>query len=606
MAAFSRRARAWPRPDRPLRQQAPLRGRAGFRLARVIRLKSLFVMATPSPPTRQAQLSQLAFLATACGIAFFWQLGGIGLLGPDEPRYAQVAREMWARGDWVTPTLGGTTWLEKPALLYWLIGLSYQLTGFNEWGARLPSAVAATLTVLALSALRPAHLGWTAAVIAATSPLTLAFARAASFEALLALAITSSLLTFHLTFEAARLGQLKTAAIARHLFYAALGVGLLAKGLVGLVLPLGSIALYALLAPEIRRQPRQALQALRPLTGGLILLTVAGAWYAPVIARHGWAFVEEFFIAHHFQRFTSNRFRHPGPVYYYAPIVLAGLLPWTPFLVVGFCRSLFALLASPDSDSGKTSLQAPKSIIRLALCSFSFPILFFSLSGSKLPGYILPAIPFASILAAYGLWSLSARMRILWLAVSGLSQVGLYVGLQLFINKDLLEQALDLAKLLPGGLLIIALGASAIYATQPTQSVIRLASVTLGIVIWLASYFPVIEAKFSTKGLTPFIARAARPGEKVAFFHCREYAPVFYNPAQMTCCDAAREPSQLPDLAAVEAEVARRGALLVVFPQRKRGDLEASGAYVVTPLGEAGRFALARLALAQAGEVGHD
>ncbi len=560
------------------------------------------------PDLTKPTAGQVAFLALACGFAFFWQLGSLGLLGPDEPRYAQVAREMWERGDWVTPTLGGTTWLEKPALLYWLIGLSYQLTGYNEWGARLPSAVAATLTALALGAALPVRLGWSAAVIAVTNPLLLAFGRAATFEAILTLAVTSSILMFHMSLEAARQGRALAAAGARRLFYASLGVGLLAKGLAGLVLPLGSLALYALLAPEIRRHPRQTLRALRPLTGSLILLGVAGAWYIPVIAQHGWAFIEEFFIAHHFQRFASNRFRHPGPAYYYAPIVLAGLLPWTPFLLAGLCHSLFAIFtpSAAATDSESASLHAPASLVRLALCSFSFPILFFSASGSKLPGYILPAIPFASILAAYGLWKLSDRMRIACLAIAGLSQVGLYIGLQIFIHKTLSEQTLSLAKLLPGGLLIIALGASAIYARQLTQAVVRLASVMLALVIWLTTYFPLIELKFSTKALSPIIARASRPGEKVAFFHCREYAPVFYNPAQMTCCDAAREPSQLPDLAAVEAEVARRGALLVVFPQGKRSDLATSSAYAFESLGEAGRFALARVASAQAGEGGHD
>lgn len=85
-------------------------------------------------PSRSDAAYLAAYLALACGIAFFWQLGNLGLVGPDEPRYAQVAREMWQRGDWLTPTLGGTTWFEKPALLYWLMGFSFQLVGFNEWG----------------------------------------------------------------------------------------------------------------------------------------------------------------------------------------------------------------------------------------------------------------------------------------------------------------------------------------------------------------------------------------------------------------------------------------------------------------------------------------
>ncbi|MCS7080332.1 MAG: glycosyltransferase family 39 protein [Chloracidobacterium sp.] len=531
-------------------------------------------------------------LVLACGVAFFWRLGDLGLLGPDEPRYARVAREMWTQGEWITPTLGKTPWFEKPALLYWLIGLGYHLIGVNEWAVRLPSAVAATLTVLALSALRPAHLGWSAALIATTSPLMLAFARAATFEALLTFAVTISLLMFHLSFEAVQSGWRMTVDFARVLFYVFLGIGLLAKGLVGLVLPVGSILLYALVVPDVRRQPAFFLRTLRPLTGLFITAAVAGIWYIPVMAQHGWAFVEEFFIAHHFQRFTSNRFRHPGPAYYYAPIVLLGVLPWTPFLLAGLYRSLRRLWRPNKLENALS--EAPQSLIWLALCAFTFPILFFSFSGSKLPGYVLPAIPFAAILAAYGFWSLSARMRTLWLGVAGLGQVGLYIGLQIFIDKSLMEKTLSFIELFAGGLLVAGLGVSAVYAAQPSDALLRLSGGTLLLVLWLTTSFPALEAKFSTKGLSAAIDRAAQPGEIVAFFGCREYAPVFYNPAYTTCCDATREPYHLPNQAAVAAAVAERRTLLVVVPKARLAMLQSS-AYTLTLLGEAGRFTLARL-----------
>ncbi|MFQ3581277.1 MAG: glycosyltransferase family 39 protein [Chloracidobacterium sp.] len=560
-------------------------------------------MPDPLSPIARPSVRQVAFLLVTCGVAFFWQLGGLGLLGPDEPRYAQVAREMWQRGDWITPTLGGTTWFEKPALLYWLIGLTCQVTGFNEWGARLPSAIAATLTVLALGCLRPIHLGWTAAVITATSPLLLAFARATTFEALLTFAITSSILMFYLSFRATSQGHLKTAAITRWLVYVALGVGVLAKGLVGLVLPLGSLALFMLLTPDLRQRPWQAFWRCRPVLGGLIFAGVAGLWYAPVIAQHGWAFIEEFFIAHHLQRFTSNRFRHPGPPYYYVPIVLAGIIPWTPFWLVGVYRAISDGLTKPNPE--KASMTDSQLLIRLALCAFLFPLLFFSISGSKLPGYILPAIPFAGILAAHGLWSLSTKTRLPWLLLASLSQIILYVVFQIAIHKNFPEKDLDTWHLLLGGWLITAFGISAMYADEPSQATVRLAGVSLGMVLWLTTYFPVIEGRFSTKPLATIIAREARPGEIVAFFRCREYAPVFYNPGHTTCCDAAREPNQLPDPAAVEAEVRKRGGLLVIFPQRELAALQ-SAAYTLRPLGTAGRFTLARLVSTQAGEIGHD
>lgn len=553
-------------------------------------------MAISSRPERRVQLGFLVFPALVCGVAFFPRLGGVGLLGPDEPRYARVAWEMWTRGDWITPTLGGTTWFEKPALLYWLIGLSCRITGFNEWGARLPSAVAATLTVLALACVRPARLGWTAAVMTATSPLMLAFGRAAAFEAVLTLSVTASILMFHLSSEADRRERTTTAVVARTLFYVCLGIGLLAKGLIGVVLPFGALTLYALMTPDIRRRPWSFIRTLRPLTGLPITAAVAGVWYVPVITHHGWAFIEEFFIAHHFQRFTSNRFRHPGPPYYYAPILLLGMLPWTPFLLVGLYRSLpwTRRTGKTENTPENTSDEASQTLIRLALAAFAFPVLFFSFSGSKLPGYILPAVPFAGLLAAHGFWSLSARLRTLCLGVAGLGLVGLHIGLEIAAHKNLLGKILDGVSLFVGGLLLAGLGVSAVYVRRPSCALLCLAGGMLGLVLRLTTYFPAVEAKFSSKGVSAVIERTARSGELVAFFQCREYAPVFYNPAHTGCCDAAREPYHLPDPAAVAAAVAERRTLLVVFPA-VRAEALRSPAYTVTPLGAAGRFALARL-----------
>lgn len=579
-----------------------------------------------TPARRSPSLSNLPSLVLAGGLAFFWQLGNLGLVGPDEPRYARVALEMWQRGDWLTPTLGGAPWFEKPVLLYWLMGLSFQWVGINEWGARLPSAIAAALTVLLLGSLR-SSLGPVAALLAATSPLMLAFARAATFEALLTLATTAATLAFYLSFEAARHARPTHASLTRYLFYVALGVGMLAKGLVGLVLPLGSLGLYILLTPDLRQRPWMTLRHLRPVTGSLLVVIVAGAWYIPVTVAHGWPFIEEFFIAHHFQRFTSNRFRHPGPVYYYVPIVLAGLLPWSPWLVAGLYRWIRpgqpsvappeAAENTSENTSGNilenTSAQRDESLVRLAFCGFITPLLFFSFSGSKLPGYILPAVPFAALLAAYGLHRLSSGQHLVWLSLASLTQVGLYIGLQLGVLELGAKKTLSAAPFVLGGCAVLGLGISAIHARTRPSGVFRLALAQLGLVLWLTTQFPILEPQVSTKPLTTTIAQYAQPGELVVFFRCREYAPVFYNPGHTTCCDAAREPNQLSDPAALAEAVVRHHSLLVIFPHREQAALDTK-AHTFSLLRTAGRFALARLATTtpsalptstQPREVGH-
>ena len=139
--------------------------------------------------SRQTRLRELLLLTGLCGFFFFFRLSAIGLLGPDEPRYAQVAREMLARHDWVTPVLYHHTWLEKPILLYWGEMLSYSVFGVSDWAARVPSALAATLlvfgTFLAVRRIRyTARLD--AALMVASSVLILGFARAAATDMLLA------------------------------------------------------------------------------------------------------------------------------------------------------------------------------------------------------------------------------------------------------------------------------------------------------------------------------------------------------------------------------------------------------------------------------------
>src|SRR6195256_4033418 len=136
-------------------------------------------------------------LAGFCAFLFFFGLGYFGLIGPDEPRYAQVAREMLARHDWITPTLGGKPWLEKPALYYWQAMLAYSLFGVSDWAARLPSAVDATLMVVAIYLfLRRFRPGFQldGALMAASASGVIGFARAASMDMPLAAAFTIAIL----------------------------------------------------------------------------------------------------------------------------------------------------------------------------------------------------------------------------------------------------------------------------------------------------------------------------------------------------------------------------------------------------------------------------
>jgi 4-amino-4-deoxy-L-arabinose transferase-like glycosyltransferase len=332
----------------------------------------------------------LFFLAAAA--FYFYGLGHLPLIGPDEPRYAEVAREMYLRGDMVTPTLGGHTWFEKPALLYWMMAGSYRLFGVTEWAARLGPAICGLLTVLLIYLMgrriersrdderEAGGLGLWSGVALASSVGLIIFSRGASFDVVVTMTITLALVSFFVSeIDEKRRSWLLAG------FYAGVGASLLAKGLVGIVVPFGVIGLYYLLR---RRWPAKA--TLVSATWGVPLaLAVAAPWYAPVIARHGWTFLDEFFIQHHFARYVSNKYHHPQPFYFYLPVMTLLALPWTAFLVAGLIR---ARRWNWREETVESKFQI------FALAWLIAPVLFFSFSGSKLPGYVLPALPGAALL----------------------------------------------------------------------------------------------------------------------------------------------------------------------------------------------------------------
>jgi 4-amino-4-deoxy-L-arabinose transferase-like glycosyltransferase len=328
-------------------------------------------------------------------VAYFYGLGAVPLMGPDEPRYAQVAHEMFARGDWVTPTLGGHTWFEKPALLYWLMEVMYALFGVTEFAARFGSALSGMLTVLLAGwAARRAEfesgeglrgLGVTCAAVVASTLGLLVFARASSFDTLLTTTVTGALACFYCS-EVERGAGRKTWLVG---FYGFIGASLLAKGLVGVVISGAVIIVYCV----FRRRWPGVLRLGLPW-GVLLASIVAAIWYGPVIARHGHAFVDEFFVQQHFARYISNKYHHPQPFWFYLPVTLGLALPWTVFLFSGI------------AGAAETNARAEDAAGKLRVLSLAWlvvPVLFFSVSGSKLPGYVLPALPGAALLAGDGL-----------------------------------------------------------------------------------------------------------------------------------------------------------------------------------------------------------
>jgi 4-amino-4-deoxy-L-arabinose transferase-like glycosyltransferase len=307
------------------------------------------------------------------GVCLFSGLNTLGLVGPDEPRYAAIARAMAETRDWVTPRLWGTPWFEKPILYYWTAATSIRLFGVSEFSLRLPSALAGLLAVAAAAwtALRSYGMR-TACYALLMLPATvamIAFARAATPDMLFAAFLTAALAAAIEILQKPRPGTL-----ARILFGVFLGAGVLAKGPAAVLLAGGGVLLWSALSGRWRA----SLRFLHPV---LVVAACATAlpWYI-VCALRNPDFLRSFLWQHNFERYLTPVFEHRQPVWFFGYILALAVIPWTGMLV-----SLFGRLAHRDSWKDSPGL--------LLACWSGFTFLFFSFSESKLPSYILPAIP---------------------------------------------------------------------------------------------------------------------------------------------------------------------------------------------------------------------
>ncbi|MGA8490355.1 MAG: glycosyltransferase family 39 protein [Terriglobales bacterium] len=324
-------------------------------------------------------------LAGFCGFLFFFGLAYFGLIGADEPRYAQVAREMLARHDWITPTLGGQPWLEKPPLYYWQVMLAYAVFGVSDWAARLPSAVDATLMVVAaylfLKRFRPGF-QLDGALMTASAAGVIGFARAASTDMPLAAMFTIAMLAWYAWYESKSRGYLAA-------FYCFLAVGTLAKGPVALLLAAMIIVIFA-----VTKSDYGLLWRTLWVPGILLFCALALPWYVAVQMKNP-EFFRIFILEHNFARFGTNLYRHKEPFWYYAPVVLLGLIPWTVFVAAALVETIRVWCAER-----KEMLASEDALNVFLVIWLVVPVIFFSLSQSKLPGYIVPALPAGTLLLA--------------------------------------------------------------------------------------------------------------------------------------------------------------------------------------------------------------
>jgi 4-amino-4-deoxy-L-arabinose transferase-like glycosyltransferase len=459
--------------------------------------------ATPESAPKQSILSRLLWLIAIVAtlyFCYFRQLGVVGLMGPDEPRYAWIARDMMESGDWITPRLYGSPWFEKPPLYYWGAALSFKVFGVNETSARLPSAIAALLATLTLAWLAwrvygSATARWLLLLLPSSAGM-IGFSHSAATDMLF-----SAMLTCAMVPAGVLLGMVPFARgedrsadrdfgtelsnsaklIAAALLGLFLGYAMLAKGPAAIILSGGAVVCWA----AYTKRWKHTLRLLHPVAIA-VFCVVALPWYVLCAMRNP-DFLRVFILEHNFKRFLTPEFQHIQPFWYYAGILLIALLPWTPAL-------LWAIVTGTRSLLRGARLSAMSCFL---LSWASFCLVFFTISRSKLPGYILPAIPAIGLLLARAIVKLGPTRRWSFALISLVPGIALAVlFFELFSHNDqILKKAVAYTPAVE--LAIAAIGAAnillALLYLAPRRNLAMIAAVV-----------PVLFAIFMVDDALPF------------------------------------------------------------------------------------------------------
>jgi len=524
--------------------------------------------ATDSPDRWRKRLSGWALLSEVAVFlgftVFFLAYGltplmggdGLGLVGADEPRYAQIAHEMLGRFDsahtlksklsaCVTPYLYGHPWLEKPALYYWRALGVFKELGVHDWSARLPSTTFAFIMValiyLHMRRFRPGgHLD--AAIITVACAGIMGFSRGASTDMQMAAPLAIGLLGWYAWYETGSKFWLYD-------IYFFTGLATLAKGPVAPFLAIAIVAAFAFL----RREWSILRQSLW-WPGIVLYLAMVLPWFIAVQHQNP-TFFREFFLEHNLERFTTDRYQHHQPFWYYLAVVLLAVMPWTVIAVraladgiqTSVCEWRERHFGSCKICAGRPGDAFPEFLVLWAL----IPILFFSFSKSKLPGYILPSIPPITILTGDYLFRCRERGLNRWVLIGHAALSGVLTVFVLLLPWFVVHGAeMPPAHALAMAILAAAGAALLILVVVKGFGVARLRLVTSAVLVVLVFYLygvgpffgipavgstkrviSLLDRSYSARPLAERLAATAPAGETIAVFRVRrdvEYGLSFY------------------------------------------------------------------------------
>jgi 4-amino-4-deoxy-L-arabinose transferase-like glycosyltransferase len=345
---------------------------------------------------------RLWWLLIAVAVIWFSNLEYRKLIKPDEGRYAEIPREMVASGDWVTPRLNDLKYFEKPPLQYWTTAVAYEVFGEHQWTSRLWAGLTGFAGILLIWFVGLRLFGREAANYAAI------LLGSSMLYALMGHINTLDMgVTFFITLGivALLIAQQDNKASRNWmvLAWAALGLAVLSKGLMGLVLPGAALFIYMVVQRDF-----SVLKRMHWLAGLTVFLLITAPWFYLVMKANP-EFFQKFFIYEHFTRFTTKELGRYQPWYYFIPILLTGMLPWTVLMF----DTLFSTWRSSRLPDGRDKRFNPAHFL---LVWAVFIYLFFTVSDSKLPSYLLPMFPALALLMGRQLVGISVR-RLFWMIV---------------------------------------------------------------------------------------------------------------------------------------------------------------------------------------------
>ena len=318
---------------------------------------------------------KILLLVIIYGLLWFGTLNYRHLIPSDEGRYAEIAREMLVTGDWITPRYNGYKYFEKPPLQAWATAAAFQAFGIGDWQARLWTALTGFLTILLVgftgARIFNARAGWLAAVVLASSPMWIISGHFNSLDMGLSSFLVAALCSLLLAQTSHNKNNCRNWMWACWIFMA---LATLSKGVIGVAIPAMVFIAYSISTWDWKIWAR-----LRLFSGTILFLAITAPWFV-LVAQRNPEFLEFFFIHEHLQRFTQDDHSRTGPIYYFVPLLLIGLLPW--------------ILQVPGAFAQAWSERRREfSAGWLLVCWFAVIFAFFSVSHSKLPGYIIPVFP---------------------------------------------------------------------------------------------------------------------------------------------------------------------------------------------------------------------